>query len=116
LVTVKKDEEIIGNRIKVANTFFTRLVGLLGKKTLQEGEGLLLIPCRQIHTYLMSMPLDVLFLNKKGEILDLYPEMAPGRLSSLVKEGYQVLELPSGTIRLKKLKKGDCLEIIWEYY
>jgi uncharacterized membrane protein (UPF0127 family) len=65
---------------------------------------------------MMSFPLDVLFLNKKGEIIDLCPEMLPGRLSPLVKEGHQVLELPSGTIRLKKLKKGDCLEIIWEYY
>jgi len=113
---VKKDEEVIGNRIKVANTFFTRLIGLLGKKTLQEGEGLLILPCRQVHTFMMSIPLDVLFLNKKGEIINLCPEMKPGCLSPLVKEGCQVLELPAGTIKLKKFKKGDCLEIIWEYY
>jgi len=65
---------------------------------------------------MMSITLDVLFLNKEGEIIDLCPEMRSGSLSPLVKKGYQVLELPSGTIRLKKLKKGDCLEIIWEYY
>lgn len=111
-VTVKKGEEIIGNRIKVAPTFFSRLRGLLFRKSLQEGEGLLLIPCRQVHTFFMSFSLDLLFLNGKGDILELLPEISPGKWSPLIKEGYQVLELPAGTIRLKNLKKGNSLEII----
>lgn len=109
---MKKKGEVIGNRIKVADTFFQRLKGLLGRKELQEGEGLLLIPCRQIHTFLMSFSLDVLFLNKNREIVALISEMPPGRKSSRVQESHQVLELPAGTIKLKKLKKGDYLEII----
>lgn len=109
---MKKEGENIGNRIKVADNFYQRWRGLLGRKDLPEGEGLLLIPCRQIHTYLMSFPLDVLFLNKKREIVALLMEMAPGQKSPYVREGYQVLELPAGTIRLKKLKIGDCLEIV----
>jgi uncharacterized membrane protein (UPF0127 family) len=109
---VKKEDEIIGDRIKVAHNFGQRLQGLLGKKTLKKGEGLLLIPCRQVHTFLMSFYLDVLFLNKQGEIVALVAEMAPGCKSPLVQESYQVLELPVGTIALKNLKKGDCLEII----
>ena len=111
-VIVKKEGEIIGNQIKIAHNFFQRLIGLLGRKNLKKGEGLLLIPCRQIHTFLMSFSLDVLFLNKQGEIVALFQEIAPGRKSPLVKESYQVLELPAGTIKLKNLKKGDYLEII----
>lgn len=112
LVMVKKEGEVIGKRIKVADSFFQRLVGLWGRKELAEGEGLLLIPCRQIHTFLMLFSLDVLFLNKKREIVALFPEMAPQQCSPCVKESYQVLELPAGTIKLKKLKKGDCLDIV----
>lgn len=109
---MKKNGECIGNRIQVANTFYLRLRGLLFRKNLEEGEGLLLFPCRQIHTFLMRFALDVLFLDKNGKIIMQLAEMTPGRWSPFVKNSYQVLELPAGSIRLKKLKKDDCLEII----
>lgn len=96
----------------VADSFWGRLRGLLGKKKLDCGEGMLLKPCRQIHTWFMSFPIDVLFLDEKGRIVDLLPTLAPWRISPFVKGCHQVLELPAGTIEKFSLKKGERVEIL----
>ena len=107
-----RKEDVIGWNIAVADSFWDRLRGLLGKKKLDYGEGMLLKPCRQIHTWFMSFPIDVLFLDKKGKIVEMLPALAPGKKSPFVKEGYQVLELPAGTITKFSLKKGERIEIL----
>lgn len=84
----------------------------MGQKKLEKGEGLLLMPCRQIHTWFMSMPIDVIFLDKDGQIVEIIPAMSPGKVSSLVKEGQSVLELPAGTSELFLLEKGEQLVIL----
>ncbi len=111
LVKVLREGEVIGTQIQVATNFFCRLRGLLGRARLEKEEGLLLLPCRQVHTFFMSFAIDVLFLDKQGKIVELMPEMTPGHASPLVKDGYQVLELPAGTVKLKKLQKGEQLVI-----
>jgi uncharacterized membrane protein (UPF0127 family) len=111
LVKIYRGEELIGGQIRLAANFFSRLRGLLFRPELKEGEGLLLFPCRQVHTFLMAFSIDVLFLDKKGVIVELLPEMGPGRVSPLVREAYQVLELPAGLVQKKKLRKGEQLFI-----
>ncbi|MGI6605563.1 MAG: DUF192 domain-containing protein [Peptococcia bacterium] len=110
-VQIYRQEELIGGQIWLAADFFRRLKGLLLRKELKEGEGLLLIPCRQVHTFLMSFAIDVLFLDAAGTIVEILPEMVPGKMSPLVKEACQVLELPAGTVKKKKLQKGEQLFI-----
>lgn len=107
-----KKEDVIGWNIKVADSFWSRLKGLLGKRKLEYGEGMLLKPCRQIHTWFMSFPIDVLFLDKKGRIVEVLPSLPPGSKSAFVKEGYQVLELPAGAIQKFSLKTGETIEIL----
>lgn len=110
-VQIYRQEELIGGQIWLAADFFRRLKGLLGRKELKEGEGLLLHPCRQVHTFLMSFAIDVLFLDEVGTIVEILPEMGPGKISPLVKEASQVLELPAGTVKKKKLQRGEQLLI-----
>lgn len=98
--------------IPISQTFWSRFKGLLGKKHFTAGEGMLLRPCCQVHTFFMAFAIDVVFLDKKGEIVELVANLIPGRLSPLYLKSYQVLELPTGTIEEKFLQKGDVLEIL----
>jgi hypothetical protein len=36
---------------RVADTMWTRLKGLIGSGALEPGEGLLIVPCRSVHTH-----------------------------------------------------------------
>ena len=91
-----RDDIVLFTKVKLANDFFTRLVGLLKTKSLDSQQGLLLKKCRQVHTFGMKFNIDVVFLSREGEILDLEKNMVPGRISRHVKEAYWVLELESG--------------------
>lgn len=90
---------ILAAEAVLADTFSRRLRGLLGKGKLVKGrDGLLLSPCSAVHTFGMKYHLDLLFLNRAGEVLHAITALPPGRFSPLVKGTSYVLELPEWTI------------------
>lgn len=101
-------EEIAG-RVEIANTFFSRLKGLLHRKGLDEEEGLLIRPCNQVHTFGMKFDIDVVFLSGSGDVLHIQPNMAPGAVSPFIHKCHQVLELKSGIIEDRKIIAGKNL-------
>lgn len=92
---VLKDDVVLFNDVILANNFFSRLVGLLKTKSLDENQGLLLKGCNQVHTFGMKFPIDVIFLTSAGEILYIEENMIPGKISPHVKKAFWVLEIKS---------------------
>jgi uncharacterized protein len=97
----------LANEITKAYHFFARLKGLMFSKSLPEGHGLHIKPCRSIHTFFMSYPIDVLYLNKDFEIVGLQESFQPSKIGQVFKNGYSVLELPVGTVKKTGSKIGD---------
>lgn len=97
-------------RVKLANSFQSRLVGLLNKNGLPEGEGLLLTPCNSIHTIFMRFCLDLVFLDRERKILKIVENVRPFRLITPVANCFQVLELAAGSCRKLELKQGMVLD------
>ena len=56
-------DEVCGVKVVVADTFFRRMRGLLGRDGLPPGEGLLITRCRSIHTLFMRFAIDAIFLD-----------------------------------------------------
>lgn len=109
----KTDNKIIADRLQHANNPFSRLVGLLLRKGLASGEGLLITPCNSIHSFGMRFNFDALFLDKDFRIVYLIQDMKPWRASKVIFSSHSVLELPAGTIKNTSLKLDDRLEIIF---
>lgn len=99
----------IGTRVELADGFFSRFKGLLGRTGLQEGEGILLSPCSSIHCFGMKFPIDVIFLDRNYNVVDLKRNMQPGSHASCRKARF-VLELKAGEIEKHKLQIGQQLE------
>lgn len=78
-----------------AHTFFRRAKGLLGTS---KPRPLLIYPGNQIHTIGMHYPIDVIYFDKQFQILRLEHDILPGKICSLVRKAYYILELPSGFI------------------
>ena len=70
-----------GFRIRVADTAWRRLVGLLGSKGLASNEGIWLHPCRAVHTFGMRFAIDVAFVDDKHQVVRLVSNLAPGRVA-----------------------------------
>ena len=97
--------------VKVADTLFTRMKGLLGKKELPKGEALWIKPCFSVHTFFMKFAIDVIFLNKKNQIIASVSNLSPNRMTRLYPQSFSVLELPTGTIDATNTEVGDEIEI-----
>jgi uncharacterized membrane protein (UPF0127 family) len=101
----------LATKVRKADNFFTRLVGLLKRTQLAPEEALWLTPSKGIHTIGMKFPIDVIFLDKNCHVLGLTSGMAPYRISGVHMRGYSVIELPNGMIRKSRTEIGDQLEI-----
>jgi len=99
----------LGRRIQLADGWWRRARGLLGKAELPPGSGLLLVPCASVHTVGMRFPLDVAFLDGSGRIVETRPELAPGRFAVGGARAHAALELPVGTLAATDTRDGDSL-------
>ncbi|HXF60631.1 MAG TPA: DUF192 domain-containing protein [Caldilineaceae bacterium] len=96
---------------RVANNFWTRLVGLMGVRELLPGDGLLLTPANSIHTHFMRIPIDVLYVQPDGRVVDIDESLPPWRFSRIRKQARMVIELPAGAIAAMDIRVGDYLDI-----
>jgi hypothetical protein len=108
---ISKDT-LLAEKCAIADNFTTRLLGLMGKKNLPSGHGLLITPCNSIHMFFMSFPLDIVFIDKSNTVIYTRESIKPWRVSKIVKRACSVIELPSGSIRQSGTEVGDRLEII----
>ena len=97
-------------RCETATNPFTRMRGLLGRKSLASGQGLLLRPASSVHTGFMRFPIDVVFLDRDLNVLRVVPDLPPWR--AVGRRGARsVLELPAGECAARGLRDGDRLTI-----
>jgi len=104
-----KDGSPVCERCVVADRMFSRMKGLLGRRSLPAGEGLLIRPAPSIHTYFMRFPIDVVFLSRAGEVMKVSADVGPWRTRSC-RRAYAVLELAAGEAKRRGIATGDHLE------
>lgn len=97
--------------IKIADSFPQRLKGLLGSRTLEPYSGLLITPCRQVHSIGMNYSISVWFLDHSYRIIKIIDSLQPYKVSLFVKDSHYVLELPEKWAEYTKTREGDHLII-----
>jgi len=109
----KTRETFVATEALLADSYLTRLVGLLGKtrRWAQLGRGLWIVPSRGVHTIGMLFPIDLIFLGKDKEVVYVEEYVRPFRISKVSLKATSVLELPPHTIYRSGTKIGDQLEI-----
>ncbi len=110
LINRTKNVEIAA-RVRVASSFFSRLIGLLGKSGLPEGETLWIERCRSIHTWFMRFPIDVVFVDDSLVVRKVCENVGPWRMTLPALKASSVFEMPAGTLRRKPVEIGDQLHV-----
>lgn len=98
----------IAHKLVYKTGLFERMRGLLGVRRLPKGEGIILKPCGQIHTFFMLMPIDVIFLDGDMRVLHVRENMPPWRLSPFFMRGVYTVELGARTLA-GRVNTGDIL-------
>lgn len=102
---------IVCDRCEIADGPVTRARGLLGRSGLGQGEGLLLKPAFSIHTFFMRFPIDVVFLDKTGSVVDVVGRLRPWRAATRIR-ARAALELGAGEADRLGIQVGERLEAV----
>ena len=97
---------VLADRVLRASNFLGRSVGLIGRRRLEPGEGLHLVPCRAIHTFFMQMAIDAAFLDEHGVVVKLFSALPPWRVTRSYRKASSALELPAGTLERSGTREG----------
>jgi uncharacterized membrane protein (UPF0127 family) len=103
---------ILAEEAVIAESFFRRCKGLLGKKALPTGQALVLRPCNSVHTFFMRFPIDVAFIGKDNKVVKIIPSIPPFRLTPIYFKAHFAIEFPAGTLGAANLKEQDEIELI----
>jgi uncharacterized membrane protein (UPF0127 family) len=109
----KTRERFVATHAKVADGYFSRLVGLLGtsRRWARPGRGLWIVPSHGVHTIGMVYALDLVFLDRNHMVVDVEEHVRPFRISKVSFKAESVLELPVHTVFRTETRAGDQLEI-----
>ena len=86
--------------------------GLLGRRELGTGHGILLRPASAIHCWFMRFAIDAVFLDGSDRVLKVAAELPPWRMAAC-KGSRAVLELPAGEAQRRGLEAGVSLTQVW---
>ena len=99
----------LANEARLAKNFFSRAVGLMGKKTIKKGEGLVLPKCNSVHSFFMNFNIDLVFVNENQVVITIIENLPKWRISPFIKDSAKAIELPTGTIKESGTMIGDLL-------
>ena len=100
------DGRVVCERCVVATRPLQRMRGLLGRRDLPDGEGILLRRAGSIHTFFMRFPIDAVFLDGDGRVLKVAADVKPWRAAGC-RGARAVLELSAGECERRGVRPGD---------
>jgi uncharacterized membrane protein (UPF0127 family) len=108
-----RNNRVLVQTLEHAKSMGERLVGLIGRKNLDDGQGLWILRSgNSIHTCFMKFPIDVVFVNKKGVVKYTASNIKPWRLIiAPLLLPTDVLEMPAGVVNKTETRVGDTLRV-----
>jgi uncharacterized protein len=99
---------VVGTSVQTASGPWGSFAGLMLKKELPPGHGLLFRPARGIHTHFMRFPIDLIFLDKANRVTKVRNAMVPWRFDFTSAAG--VIEMNAGVAKAMDVRPGDQLQ------
>lgn len=93
--------------IEVADNFLKRLRGLMGRKKLPQGHGLLIVPCNSVHMLFMKFPIDVIYVDENFVIKKIVKNLPTWSGLSICFGANAAFEFSAGEAKHLNLQVGD---------
>ena len=106
-VTNERTGAVVGSAIAEAGGPWQSFKGLMFRKSLPEGHGMVFRPARGIHTQFMRFPIDLIFLDKSNLVVKIRPAMGPWRFDFTNADA--VVEMNAGAAAANDVQLGDRL-------
>lgn len=103
-----RDAVLIANG-KLASSYWSRFWGLMLKKSVPEGGGILLTKSSSIHSCFMRFRFDAIFIDADNRVVKVVPSMRQWWAAFGGKGAKDTLELPAGVAARTNTQPGDQL-------
>ena len=102
------DGTIVCERCEIPESSFGRARGLLGRRGLEPGGGMLIDRAGSVHMFFMRFAIDVVFLARDRTVVGVRHRLTPWRVAG-ARHAVASLELPAGRAAEVGIEKGDSL-------
>ena len=102
------DGAVVCERCEIPESSFARARGLLGRSSLEPGEGMLIDRAGSVHMFFMRFPIDVVFLDRDRKVVGVRHGLRPWRVAG-ARRAVAALELPAGAAAAAAVEEGDVL-------
>jgi hypothetical protein len=100
---------VIAKNAAVADSFLSRLLGLMFRPEFGRIDALALSPCTSIHTFFMRFAIDAVFTDTHHCVVDCTQNIRPWKWVFPRRGARHTIELPAGTVRAHNIKIGDIM-------
>ena len=107
----KTRETFLAFRVAVADSILSRLIGLLGRKSLAPDSGVWIVPANAVHTIGMLFSFDLVLIDKDFKVVGLRELVRPFTVTWPNHRAESVIELPAHSIFRSRTQIGDQLLI-----
>ena len=102
--------DVVCERCEVPKSSFARARGLLGRRCLEPGSGMLIDAAPSVHMFFMRFPIDVVFLDRDWKVVAVRHQLRPWRVAG-ARRAVAALELPAGAAAEAGIEDGDVLSV-----
>ncbi|MFH0854910.1 MAG: DUF192 domain-containing protein [Candidatus Omnitrophota bacterium] len=103
----KTRNTVVAGDVFIAGSPLKRIKGLLGKKSFNKSQALIIKPCNSIHTFFMRFSIDALFMGRDNKVIQTLSGIKPFKFTRIYFQANYVIELPSGAIKDSFTAVGD---------
>ena len=107
----KSDSLHVCYSAQISKTLIKKGFGLTILNNFKDFDGLLIENCKIIHSFFMRFSFDAVFLDKDFQVIAIYSDFKPFKISKFHKKSTYVLELPKGTVRKTEINLFDKFEV-----
>lgn len=104
-------QSLLLSDLEIAEGFWSRGLGLLGRSGLRENQGLWLRPGNSIHTCFMRFSIDCVFVDREMRVKAVRENIVPWRFVLPVRGADSVIEMAAGSARRLGIEVGEELHV-----
>ncbi len=106
---VTKSGAIVVDPCLRTTNIFDRMRGLVLRPVPADGSGLLIDPCASVHTFAMSYPIDIVYLDENFKVVRNVDGLVPWRVSAC-RNAHMTLELAAGQAQELGVRRAQQLQ------
>ena len=99
----------LATQARLASSYSARFFGLMGRKRIHDGSGLLLTKTASIHSFFMRFRFDAVFIDRENRVTKIVPAMRQWWIAFGGRGAKDVIELPAGVAERTGTQPGDLL-------